>query len=250
MDRTAEGARSAGELPAPVAEGLGRFVTSAREALGELLKSVVLFGSAAEGRLRTTSDVNVLLVLSRWDDARADVLREPLRSAQAAIRLSPMFVLEGELGAAALAFPVKFADIRRRRRVLFGADPFSVDLVPREAEVAQLEQVLLNSVLRLRERYLMVSLRDEQAARALAEAAGPLRSAAASILELEGKPAPSPKEALARVAAQVPGAWDEVLLNVSAAREGKALPQGAAPASLRKLPALAEALLARARGLR
>ena len=76
---------------------------------------------------------------------------------------------------------------------------------------------------------------------ALAEAAAPLRSGAASILELEGKPAPSPKEALARVAAQVPGAWGEVLAHISAAREGKPLPSGAAPASLRKLPALAGA---------
>jgi predicted nucleotidyltransferase len=243
------GVLAGGGLPLPVAEGLDRFVKSARAVLGDSLRSVVLFGSAVEGKLRTTSDVNLLLVLSAWDD-RADALREPLRSAQAAIGLSPMFVLERELAAAALAFPVKFADIQRRRRVLYGADPFTVDLVPREAEIAHLGQVLLNTVLRLRERYLMASLRDEQAARALAEAAGPLRSTAASILELEGKPAPSPKEALARIAAEVPGAWDELLQDVSAAREGKPLPSGTAPASLRKLSALAEALLARARSLR
>jgi predicted nucleotidyltransferase len=249
MEKTAEGIRVAGELPAPVSEGLDRFVTSAREALGDSLRSVVLFGSAAEGRLRATSDVNVLLVLSAWDD-RADALREPLRGAQAAVGLSPMFVLEKELAAAALAFPVKFADIQRRRRVLFGADPFIVDLVPRKAEIAHLGQVLLNTVLRLRERYLMVSLRDEQAARALAEAAAPLRSVAASILELEGKPAPSPKEALARLAAEIPGEWHEVLAHVSAARERQPLPSGAAPASLRKLSALAEGLLGRARALR
>ena len=114
-------ARGAGSLPAPVAEGLDRFVKAAEEALGPALKAAVLFGSAAEGRLRATSDVNLLLVLSEWDE-RADALREPLRSAQAAIRLSPMFVLERELPAAALAFPVKFADIQRRRRVLVGAD--------------------------------------------------------------------------------------------------------------------------------
>jgi len=212
--------------------------------------SVVLFGSAAEGRLRATSDVNVLLVLSAWDDAKADALREPLRTAQAAIRLSPMFVLAGELERAAQAFPVKFADIQRRRRVLSGSDPFSRDLVPREAEIAHLKQVLLNLVLRLRERYVMVSLREEQAVRALADAAGPLRSGAASILELEGKPAASPKEALAIVSGQVEGEWGEVLTHVSAAREGTPFPPGAAAASLRKLVALAGGLLARARGLR
>ena len=241
-------AMGAGSLPAPVAEGLDRFVKAAEEALGPALKAAVLFGRAAEGWLRATSDVNLLLVLSEWDE-RADALREPLRSAQAAIRLSPMFVLERELPAAALAFPVKFADIQRRHRVLVGADPFTRDLVPRDAEVAQLRQVLLNLLLRLRERYLTTSLREEQAARAMAEAAGPLRAGAASLLELEGVPAASPKEALEKAAAAVAGDWGDVLAQVSAVREGKALPPHAAPASLRKLAALAEALLERARRL-
>lgn len=252
METTVEKGRAAGAaLPTPVSEGLDRFVKAAAAAFGTTLRSVVLFGSAAEGRLRATSDVNVLLVLSAWDDARADGFREPLRAAQAAIRLSPIFVLEGEVEAAALAFPVKFADIQRRRRVLFGADPFTKDLVPRGAEIENLRQVLLNVLLRLRERYLMVSLREEQAARALAEAAAPLRSGAASILELEGQPAASPKEALAALAAEIPGdGWGEVLSYVSAAREGKPLPPGAAPASLRRLVVLAGGLLERARSLR
>jgi predicted nucleotidyltransferase len=238
-------------IPDQVSQGLDRFVKAAEDALGATLKSVVLFGSAAEGRLRNTSDVNVLLILSAWDDARADTLREPLRAAQAAFRLAPMFVLEQELEAAAQAFPVKFADIQRRRQVLLGADPLVKDLVPRDAEIVHLRQVLLNLVLRLRERYLMVSLREEQAARALAEAAGPLRSGAASILELEGKPAASARDALATLSGQIRGEdWGEVLSHISAAREGKSLPPGAASTSLRRLVALAQGLLERSRNLR
>ena len=238
-----------GGLPGPVADHLARFVGAAEAALGPLLKSIVLFGSAAEGRLRPTSDVNLLIVLSGWDDAKLDALREPLRTAQAAARLSAMVLLAGEVEAAIEAFPAKFGDILRRRKVLFGPDPMAGRVVPRGAEIAHVRQVLLNLALRLRERYLSVSLREEQAARVLAEASGPLRASAASLLALEGKPAPSPKEALAALAREVPGEWEDVLRDVSLAREGAPLPPGAAPASLRRLVRLAQGLSERARTL-
>ena len=104
------------DLPEPVKQALGQFVAVATQTLGPTLKSIVLFGSAAEQRLRATSDVNVLVVLSTWDEARMNELREPLRAAHAAVALSAMFLLENELDAASEAFAVKFADILRRHR--------------------------------------------------------------------------------------------------------------------------------------
>src|SRR4051812_12577206 len=50
-------------LPAHVASVLSDFAARARDVLADDLVSVVLFGSAAEGRLRPTSDVNLILVL-------------------------------------------------------------------------------------------------------------------------------------------------------------------------------------------
>jgi predicted nucleotidyltransferase len=72
------------DLPSPAAKALTEFVEKAREVLGPDLRSVVLYGSAAEGRLRTTSDLNVIVVLDRFEAARMDQLREVLRLAQAA----------------------------------------------------------------------------------------------------------------------------------------------------------------------
>ena len=63
-------------LPSEVAKSLDAFVDSARTALSPDLASIVLFGSAAEGRLRATSDVNVILVLARFDPTRVDQVRE------------------------------------------------------------------------------------------------------------------------------------------------------------------------------
>jgi len=121
--------------------------------------------------------VNLILVLRRFDHARADALREPLRTARAAFGATVMFLLAEEIGDAAEAFAVKFADVLRRRRVLHGTDPFAALSVSREAQLRRLRQVLLNQALRMRERYATVSLREEQLARALVDAAGPLRSA-------------------------------------------------------------------------
>src|SRR5947199_4454233 len=47
------------QLPAPIAEILNSFLQSAKDAFGSDLISVVLFGSAAEGKLRATSDLNL-----------------------------------------------------------------------------------------------------------------------------------------------------------------------------------------------
>src|SRR5687767_15220922 len=119
------------DLPAPVARSLEDFVAAARAELGTSLRSVVLYGSAAEGRMRPTSDVNVILVLDAFDPAAIDRLRGPLGIARAAIELAVMFLLADEVRPASEAFAAKFADVLRRRRVLFGEDPFRGLTIPR-----------------------------------------------------------------------------------------------------------------------
>ena len=235
------------ELPPDVAQPLAEFVESAKSALGPDLASIVLFGSAAEGRMRATSDVNLILVLARFDPERIDRLREPLRLAHATIRLSPMLILESEIASAAEAFAVKFSDIRERHKVLAGSDPFASLIPSRAATLVRLKQILLNYILRTRERYALVSLREEQLAGVVADAAGPLRSAAALILSLEGHPAFSPKIALETLAAEFDATgWREPLANLSKAREESALPAGVARPTVLYLLDLAQAMRSRA----
>jgi predicted nucleotidyltransferase len=227
------------ELPPNVERALEAFVQASRAALGDDLRALVLYGSAAEQRLRATSDVNLIVVLAAFDPAKLDGLREPLRTAHAAIRLSPMFLLEREVSPAMEAFAVKFADVLRRRRLLYGRDPFA-DLRPsRAAEIAQLRQVLLNLALRLRQQYMLRSLREEQAALLVAETAGPLRSCAAALAELGGHPAPSAREALADVGG---ARFSDVVTALSRARETGLLPAGAAAPTLLGLLELIETL--------
>jgi predicted nucleotidyltransferase len=231
------------DLPAHVTQVLEPLLETATHALSSDLRSVVLYGSAAEQQLRPTSDVNVIFVLRRFDRSAIDQIREAVRLARAAADVRIMFLPEEDIEAATAAFPMKFADIRRRRRVLYGDDPFAALTVPVPALRWRLRQILLNFELRTRAAYVEQSLREEQLARVVANAAGPLRAAAASLLELAGEPAPSSKQALERVASRLPnGPWAPVLALISKARSARALSPGEAAPAVERLIELAREL--------
>jgi predicted nucleotidyltransferase len=175
-------------LPAHVAAILESFVGEARDALGPDLVSVVLFGSAADGKLQASSDVNLILVLAAFDAGKLKDISDTLQAAEAAIQLRVMFLLEREIAAAMDFFAQKFADVLRRHRVLFGKDVFAAKTVSRQPEIFRLRQILLNLTLRLREACVSRGQQAEQVAHVLAETFGPLRAAAATLMELEGKP--------------------------------------------------------------
>lgn len=236
-------------LPDDVRRVLDALVESARAAFGDTLRSLILYGSGAEGRLRATSDINLIFVLSRFG-AELDAFREPFRFAQAAANVTAMFVLEEELSDAAQAFAQKFADIERRHVVLYGDDLVARIDIPRAALVRRLQQVLLNLTLRLRGSYVEQSLREEQCAITVAEAAGPLRTSAASILELEGRGTLAPKEALETIVRDLGDPrFEELLPHISEAREQRVLPAGSAAALLFATLELARALHERAHRL-
>jgi predicted nucleotidyltransferase len=231
-------------LPPRVATVLSGFVAEAQRAYEGELVSIVLFGSAVDGTLGPTSDVNLLLLLRSFHPDRMARIRGALLTAEAAIKLRVMFLLEAETAAAIELFAQKFADILRRHRIVYGADAFASVAVPREAEKFRLRQVLLNLTLRLREGFVLRGDRPEQVARILAEAFGPLRAAAATLLELEGSPASTADEALARVAAAIGPSAREAVAQLAAVHHGG---RGAvSPAALVEVIAIAVRLSERA----
>ena len=218
------------ELPASAARAIEEVVDVATRELGDTLRSIILFGSAAENRLRATSDVNLLIIVTRFDPERVDAMRLVLQGSHAAVRLNVMWLLEEEIAAARDAFAVKFADIARRHRVLFGSDPFAAMTIPRQAALTRVRQVLLNLVLRLRAGYALDRDREERLAVILADAAGPMRASAAEILDLEGARAPSAREALDRLASQwSPEKAAPLIESIRTAREKRQLDPGVAP---------------------
>lgn len=237
-------------LPSAIETTVDQFIEAAKTTFGTALQSVVLFGSGAEQQLRATSDVNLLLVLSAYDPAVIDSLREPLRIARAAVDLKAMFVLQGEVAEALDAFAVKFSDILNRHRIVYGIDPF-IGLTPsREAMLRRVRQVLLNYQIRLREQFILANRRDEQLTRLVADAAGPLRASAAAILTLEDQPAATPKRALAALVAQFHEPDFVIVLEaMSLARGGELLAPASARPAVIKLMRLVTAMRERAENL-
>lgn len=218
-------------------------VEQGRRVLADDLRSVVLYGSAADGKQRPSSDVNVIFVLTVFNPARILELRATLVQYQAAVRLAVMFLRHDEIADAAGAFAAKFADILRRRRVLYGDDPFADLTISRDAEIYRLRQVLLNLVLRLRAAYAYRA--DEALTVTIADAAGPLRSCAALLLQLEGVASTSPKAALEAIGQNHRAA----LSRVSEARETRQLAADVAGPTLLELIELAEIMRCRALAL-
>jgi len=213
-------------LPSNIERALKSFTDSAQAAFDEDLLSIILYGSAAEGLLRPSSDVNVLVLLSKFDQAKAAQLREPLRIARASIRLSAMFLVESELQSAVESFAVKFGDIVRRRQTLFGSDPFAGVSISREASIVRVRQTLLNLTLRMREAYIGRGLREEQRITMIANMAGPLRASAATILELQGAKVDSARDAICELAGSLTdqATADELMKLLSQARQTGVLP--------------------------
>jgi predicted nucleotidyltransferase len=220
-------------LPDRVRSTLEEFIAATVAASADNLKSAVLFGSAAEGQLRATSDVNLILVFGQVHLDELDRLRPRLSLAHAAIGLEVMFLEESEIDVAAQAFAVKFTDVLARHRVLYGADVFAGLEISREATLVRLRQVLANLILRLRERYALGGMHEERLAMVIADASGPIRACASAILSLEGERLGSPKEALRVLAARLPGEdRSELLAHISAARGEGGLEPAAAVATI------------------
>ena len=234
-------------LPPAIERGLNDFLVAARQTFEDRLVAAVLFGSAAEGRIRAMSDVNLAVVSRTYTRADAERLREPLTLAHAAIGLNAMFLAAEEIEAAAEAFAAKFADIRRRRRVLLGTDVFAGLVIPRAAEIHRLKQVLLNLVLRTRTAYALRGLHDDQVSILLADVAGPLRACAAALLELEGGTTVDGRAALAQVAGE---RYREPVALLSRVRQEGHLPPEDAASALFDLLELAQDLRLRAASLR
>ena len=229
-------------LPTEIRSWLSQVSQTLIDALGEQLDSLILFGSAAEGLMRASSDVNLLVVLQRFDRLRIDKASAVLQNAAAAVELHPMFVLVSELRVAAESFSVKFDDIAHRHVVLYGADRFEGLTIPRSLLVLRLQQVLFNLTLRLRTLYAVGRTHEEGLAAIVADTAAPLRRSAYSILELRGDRPISPKAALESIAVELGGDWSSDLKSLSKAREDLHLDPGTTGNLILRLAELSEAL--------
>lgn len=241
-----------GMIPSAVVPGTLRLSEEITSLLTELiaqmakahLTSAAIFGSAAEGRMRPSSDLNLMCVFSRIEPSLYDSIRECLQEGSLLCRLRIMFLLESELKEHAALFPMKFLDIKRRSCTIYGPDLTASIAVENERLALRVLQVLAN--LRTRSRAVLAA-QGSSAARlnaAIADSAGPMRTAAAAILHLSGR-AVQGREAFEELAKEE--GRPELALALSRAREKADLKVQEARAVYSGIGELAEKLYARAK---
>ncbi len=131
---------------------LDELTTQLRAAYGDTLRAVVLYGSAVAGEhIAKQSDYNVLVVVDHIPLERLRALSSVTRAWRDAGNPPPMTFTSAEWHSSADVFPMEYADILERHRVLFGDDPFDGLKVNRADLRAQLEHETLGLLLRLRQ---------------------------------------------------------------------------------------------------
>lgn len=131
---------------------LDELVSQLRAAYGAELRAVVLYGSAAAGEhIKKRSDYNVLVLLESLG-------LERLRAAAAVARAwaeggnpAPLTMTTSEWRGSVDIFPMEYADLLERHRILYGDLPIDSIRVEPSYLRLQLEQEAMGKLLKLRQ---------------------------------------------------------------------------------------------------
>ena len=188
-------------------------VAALREALGDNLHSVVLYGSAVRGDfVDGVSDINLLIVLNESHPRAHEALARVIRASP---NLEPFAIGRPGLRRTARAFPAKFAAIRRTGRAVHGPDPLAA--VPRfpEQERFAAEQALRNVRLRLVYNFIKRGGDAKAYTRFAVDFVPALYAACNGALELEGHTIPTSRGEQAAIYATLFGVDTRVLIELT-----------------------------------
>ena len=214
-------------LPFAVQAGLDGFVGQLRATFGAELLSVVLYGGLAKGEfVPDRSDVNVLVLLARLDVATLDRAAPLLQNAARDLDVDALLLTPDDLARSAAVFPVKFQDIQRHHRVLWGQPVLAGLRVTREHLRLRCAQELKNLLLRSRRYYVERCLRPELVERTLTQSLSTLLINLGVLFELKTGATLPNKAAVVGVASQL-GADETLLQQLLALKRGELRPDAA-----------------------
>jgi predicted nucleotidyltransferase len=176
---------------------LDELVKQLRAAYKERLASVVLYGSAAGGdHIPERSDYNVLVLLDTIDSARLDAASAVAASAVArawreAGNPPPMTMSLEEWSRSADIFPMEYADILERNRVLHGDAPFAGISVSLADLRLQLEQQVMGKLLQLRQGALLAGTDGKRQTELVTASLSTMMVLFRAVLRLHGERPPS-----------------------------------------------------------
>lgn len=180
---------------------INEFLTRMREAAGENLESLILYGSAATGEYHPQySNLNLLCILKDTSFPELSRLAPVAEWWDKQKHPTPLILTRRELQRSTDVFSIELLDIRDRHRVIYGEDVFAGLDIPMRMHRAQLEYELREKLILLRERLLLVGGKKERQwdlmQRSFPAFATLFRHA---LIALGEKPAASKREAIERL---------------------------------------------------
>jgi hypothetical protein len=175
-------------------KALDTLVENLRNAHGDNLASIVLYGSVAAGdHVEQHSDYNLLIALNRIasEDLRLsqNAMRDWLKSGQP----TPVYFTVEELKRAADVFPIEFLQMEKARKILYGRDPFEFVEVSQANLRHQTEYELRTRLIQLRRLYIPASTSVEKLSALMSDSLSSFAALFRAVLILHGQEPPVSK---------------------------------------------------------
>lgn len=183
---------------------LDELVAQLRAAYGADLRSVVLYGSAAAGEhIAKRSDYNVLVIVEALDASKLAAASAAARAWAEAGNPAPLTLTTSEWRGSSDIFPMEYADILDRHKILYGDAPFEGIHVDRKDLRLQLEQEAMGKLIKLRQGVLASGNEGGRQLELLGASASAIMIIFRAFLRLQGAAAPKDNIALVQEAAKL-----------------------------------------------
>ena len=163
------------------------YLTQLKETFGSNLVSVILYGSYVSGDfVPGVSDVNMLVILDHPDSGSIGTLGNRASRMMRKHNITPLILTKSEFVNSADVFPMEYADIRERNRVVYGSDETESLALKKRNLRHQLEERLRGSVASLRQVLIASRGRKSVLAANLKILYGSLKAQCRGLLNLKG----------------------------------------------------------------
>ena len=185
---------------------IDEFVSRMKQAAGQNLQSIVLYGSAATGEFQTDfSNLNLLCILRESSFSQLSAIAPVVEWWHRQKNPAPLIMTQEELEHSTDVFSIEFLDMQRHHRVLFGDEVLGPLQIPMHQHRAQLEYELREKLILLRQRLLEAGDNDRALWQLLLGSVSTFGTLFRHALLALGDAAPhSKREAIQLLAARIP----------------------------------------------
>lgn len=204
---------------------LEELVKQLTQVYGNGLRSVVLYGSSASGEhIEGKSDQNVLVIVDRIDRSHLQKLSQTSRAWADSGNPPPLTLTQAEWKGSADIFPMEYADILERHRVLSGVAPFEgISVSPKDLRL-QAEREAMATLLKLRTGVMSAGSDTKRQTTLMADSLSALMVVFRAVMRLSGAVPPREYRSVAASVAKLANFDVEPLNRVIAlARDGRSI---------------------------